>query len=243
MARNALMVSIITVLLACLGLVACYSGGGSAQKETPPCGATKSIIFNYNGVAWQCVHDCPDGYSKLFTPDPSFSTGGYYQCLQNCPDGRPPYWNEIDEEWICGATPTATPTSGPTTTPTSSPTSTPTPSPTPSFNDCYNQLANSTWTFVTARATGTLTFDQNKKVVAITQSTCAGMTVDAQESSTSGNASSGIVTIQYISICNGKRYNYEVQAKFTGSGCNMMSGTKEGNYSGGITESIALQKQ
>lgn len=183
MKRNILSTMALVILLACVGLVACESGGGSGQG----------------------------GQNDIYVPGMDTDT----------------------------TTPTATATA--TATPTTN--STPTPEPTEDpQKECLSKIAG-TWTFVTPRATGTLTMNSDGIVTGITQSTCSNMILGSVDGYPNAELVNGIVYIKYTAVCNGITYPYLLRVSFVDGNCNQLSGEKDGQYETGITESIALQKQ
>lgn len=126
-----------------------------------------------------------------------------------------------------------------TSTATATPTATPTAAPTPDATVCFNQ-SQGTWSFATSSSSGTITLNSSGEVSGITQSSCSGMTIVASESASSVDGNNVLIT--YTATCQGTNYTYTMVLHYVDN-CNTMSGTKTGNYSGGITENIALTKQ
>ncbi len=98
------------------------------------------------------------------------------------------------------------------------------------------------WSFVASASGGTLRFDSGGFVSGITQNgACSGF---ALVNSNDVDYSSYPVIIKYTVRCgDGKTYPYTLSLSPVGGDCSKLSGTKVGNYSGGHTENIVLQKQ
>lgn len=99
------------------------------------------------------------------------------------------------------------------------------------------------WKFMGSTSNGTLTFDINNEVSGITQSgACPGFALVGGKSSS--DLSTYPMVITYTVKCgDGKTYKYTLKLNPVGDKCTTLSGTKTGNYSGGITEHIALTKK
>ncbi|MCB2228563.1 MAG: hypothetical protein KQH53_17945 [Desulfarculaceae bacterium] len=99
-----------------------------------------------------------------------------------------------------------------------------------------------TWKFAGSTSTGTLTFNGDGEVSGITQSgACPGFGLVPSASST--NFSDYPIKVNYTVKCNnGKTYKYTLSLSPVDGKCSTLSGTKKGDYSGGITENIALSK-
>ncbi|MCF8034193.1 MAG: hypothetical protein K9K66_15915 [Desulfarculaceae bacterium] len=98
------------------------------------------------------------------------------------------------------------------------------------------------WKFAGSTSNGTLTFNRQGEVSGITQSgACPGFALVPGVSSS--NFSDYPIKVNYTVKCNnGKTYLYTLSLTPVDGNCTTLSGTKKGNYSGGITENIALTK-
>ena len=120
-------------------------------------------------------------------------------------------------------------------TPTAAPTGTVTPQEGHN-NECLNSIAG-TWNYSTPTASGTMTFDNNGAMTAITITSCPTATLTGSMNAT---VEDGVVNITYYIKCEGKSYAYLMLVNYAAGTCSKMSGTK--GYSGAQDETITLTR-